>query len=159
MLRFGIVIAAVVLVADQITKLWAEAALPAYRPVPVLPSLNLTLSYNRGAAFSLLAEQGGWQRWLFSGLALAVSGYLLWWLHDLRQGQRLQALALALILGGAVGNLIDRLVYGHVIDFIDVYYGRWHWPVFNIADSAITIGAALLIVALLLEGRAARQGH
>lgn len=153
MLRFGLLLAAAVVILDQATKRLAENWLVPYRPMPLLPSLNLTLSYNRGAAFSLLAEQGGWQRWLLSALALVVSGYLLWWLHKLRRGQRLLALALGLIVGGAVGNLIDRLAYGYVIDFIDIHYGRWHWPAFNIADSAITVGAVLLVIALFLEGR------
>lgn len=106
---------------------------------------NLTLLYNKGAAFSFLANAGGWQRWFFLILTTAVSIFIYFWLRKLKPHQRLQYTALALILGGAIGNLIDRAIYGYVIDFIDVYYGSYHWPAFNIADSAITIGAFLLI--------------
>lgn len=153
MLRPGLIIAAVVVLADQLSKQIAEALLMPYRPETIMPMLNMTLSYNRGAAFSLLADQGGWQRWLFTGLAFAVSGYLLWWLRTLRAGERLTAWGLALILGGALGNVIDRLVYGHVVDFIDVHYGGWHWPAFNVADSAITVGVVLVLVATVLDAR------
>ncbi|MDZ7810688.1 MAG: signal peptidase II [Arhodomonas sp.] len=153
MLRFGLIVAALVLLADQATKAWAVSVLTAYRPEPVLPFLNWTLSYNPGAAFSFLADHGGWQRWLFTGLALAVSGYLVWWLHRLPRGERLVAGALALILGGALGNVIDRLRLGYVVDFVDLHAGGWHWPAFNIADSAITLGVAALILAALLGRR------
>ncbi|WP_440997273.1 signal peptidase II [Arhodomonas sp. SL1] len=153
MLRFGLIIAALVLLADQATKAWAVATLTAYRPEPVLLFLNWTLSYNPGAAFSLLADHGGWQRWLFTGLALAVSAYLIWWLRRVLPGERLVAGALGLILGGALGNVIDRLRLGHVVDFIDLHAGGWHWPAFNIADSAITLGVAALILAALLGRR------
>lgn len=152
MLRFGLVIAALVLGLDQVTKLWAEAALMPYRPEAVVPFFNLTLSYNTGAAFSFLADQAGWQRWLFAALAVGVSAYLVWWLRSLSRGERWTGAALGLVLGGAIGNLIDRLAYGHVIDFLDLYYGRWHWPAFNLADSAITVGVAILIV-VTVSGR------
>ena len=124
----------------------AEAALVLYQPVPVMPSFNFTLMYNRGAAFSFLAGAGGWQRWFFLALSIAIGIGLTVWLTRLRAGQTLLAVALALILGGAVGNVIDRAIYGYVIDFIDWYYGQWHWPAFNVADSAISVGAALLII-------------
>lgn len=135
-----------IVAVDQVTKLWAAAALRLYEPLPVLPSFNLTLLYNRGAAFSFLSNAGGWQRWVLSALAAAVSVWLVLWLQRLPAAQRWTAAAVSLVLGGALGNLVDRVVHGHVIDFIDVYYGEWHWPAFNVADSAITVGVALLLV-------------
>ena len=135
-----------VIALDQATKLAAERLLTLYAPVEVIPSFNLTLMYNQGAAFSFLAGAGGWQRWFFVLLAAGVSAVLVLWLKRLSPQERWTAAGLAMILGGALGNLIDRLWHGHVIDFIDVYYGRYHWPAFNIADSAITVGAAILIV-------------
>ena len=146
----------VVVVLDQLTKYWAGSALPLYAPVAVMPSLNLTLTRNTGAAFSLLNDAGGWQRWLFVGLALLVSAAIIVWLRRLRPGQGWQACALALVAGGAVGNVIDRLVHGYVIDFIDVYYRHWHWPAFNLADSAITVGAVMLMIEGLFGGRRSR---
>ena len=147
----GLVVAGLIMMLDQGTKLWADTALGLYRPVALLPMLNLTLSYNEGAAFGLLQDQGGWQRWLFALLALAVSGYIGYWLSRLGPGMRWHAAGLSAILGGAIGNLIDRLIYGHVIDFVDIHYGAWHYPAFNVADSAITIGVALLIVGMWRE--------
>lgn len=135
-----------VIVLDQFTKWIANTYLVLYQPVPVLPSLNLTLLYNPGAAFSFLAGAAGWQRWFFTVLTIAIGTGLLIWLTRLKPGQQLLAVSLALILGGAIGNLIDRVVYGYVIDFIDVYYQQWHWPAFNIADSAITVGATLMVI-------------
>lgn len=131
---------------DQFSKQLAEHWLTPYQPLPIVPFFNLTLAYNSGAAFSFLADAGGWQRWFFLALALVVSGVLTVWIVRLKPGESRQAAALALILSGAVGNLIDRALFGHVIDFLDVYYGQWHWPAFNIADSAICIGATLLII-------------
>jgi signal peptidase II len=131
---------------DQLSKWTAERFLVLYQPVPVLPSFNLTLMYNRGAAFSFLAGASGWQRWFFMLLALLISAVLVVWLSRLRAGELRLAAALSLILGGAVGNLIDRVCLGHVIDFIQLYYDRWYWPAFNVADSAITIGAVLLLI-------------
>lgn len=153
MLRFGLLLAVAVIIVDQATKSLAEAWLVAYRPVPLAALLDLTLSYNRGAAFSFLSDQSGWQRWLLIGVALCVSLFLLRWLAQLRRGERWLAVTLGLILGGALGNVIDRLRYGHVIDFIDVHYGHWHWPAFNVADSAITLGLIGLLLQLLLEHR------
>ncbi|PWV59309.1 signal peptidase II [Plasticicumulans acidivorans] len=140
-----------VLVIDQLTKFVAESVLAPYQPVAVLPSFNLMLAYNTGAAFSFLATAGGWQRWLFTVLALTVSAALLVWLRRLQATERRLAVALALILGGAVGNMLDRLLWGHVIDFIDVYLGSNHWPAFNVADSAISVGAVLLVFDSLLS--------
>ena len=142
-----------VVALDQGTKWMAEAALDPYLPVPLVPSLNLTLMYNEGAAFSFLAGAGGWQRWFFAGLATLVTIALGVWLHRLKATERMTAIGIALVMGGAVGNLIDRILTGRVVDFIDVYYADWHWPAFNLADSAITLGVALLLVATLREGR------
>lgn len=147
----GLLIALALVVADQVTKIAADWALVPYRPVELVSVLNLTLSYNTGAAFSLLADQAGWQRWLLSGLALAVSGYLIWWLAGLRAGTPWHLSGLSAILGGAVGNLVDRLVYGYVIDFVDFHYGDWHYPAFNLADSAISVGVVLVIIGLFRE--------
>jgi len=146
-------LSALVVALDQGTKWMAEAALDPYLPVPLAPSLNLTLMYNEGAAFSFLAGAGGWQRWFFAGLATLVTIALGVWLHRLKATERMTAIGIALVMGGAVGNLIDRILTGRVVDFIDVYYADWHWPAFNLADSAITLGVALLLVATLREGR------
>lgn len=135
---------AVVVVLDQLSKQVIVHAF-AYREVlPVMPSFNLTLAYNSGAAFSFLAGAGGWQRGFFTAVAVIASAVIV---HLLRKHpeQKLFCLALSLILGGALGNLWDRLTIGQVVDFLDVYVGDYHWPAFNVADSAITVGAALLI--------------
>lgn len=131
---------------DQITKQLVESKLLVFETFPLLPWLNLTLAYNEGAAFSFLSDQGGWQRWFFVALALGVTLVLLIWLSRLQPTERLVAVALGLLIGGALGNLIDRILLGHVVDFIDVYYQQWHWPAFNIADSAISIGVALILL-------------
>ena len=145
-LRFGLSLAVLVLVADQATKWLAMNELALHRPEPLLPVLNLMLAFNTGAAFSFLADAPGWQRWLLSGVALAVSLYLLYWLRGLAADRRFEAAGVGLILGGAVGNLVDRLRLGGVIDFIDVHYGGWHWPAFNMADAAITVGVGLILL-------------
>jgi signal peptidase II len=146
MLKPWIWLSVLVVVVDQATKYLAEALLVMHQPVPVLSWFNLMLTYNTGAAFSFLADAGGWQRWFFLGLGSAVSIGLVIWLTRLKPEEKGLAVALALILGGAVGNLIDRAWLGQVIDFIQLYYDRWYWPAFNIADSAITLGATLLVV-------------
>jgi len=138
-------ITVLVIVFDQITKVLADHYLQYHQPVEIMPMFNLTLMYNKGAAFSFLANAGGWQRWFFLILTSAVSIFIYLWIRKLKTHQLLQYSALALILGGAIGNLIDRAIYGHVIDFLDVYFKQHHWPAFNIADSAITVGAILLI--------------
>ena len=135
-----------VVILDQITKYFADSNLDYRVPVNVFTGLNMTLVYNQGAAFSFLSDAGGWQRWFFMALSLVISIVLVIWLLKLDKSRTYLAWGLALILGGAVGNLIDRSLYGYVIDFIDVYYSTWHWPAFNIADSAITVGAGLLIL-------------
>jgi len=138
-------ITVLVVLLDQASKLLADNLLQFHIPVEIIPMFNFTLMYNEGAAFSFLADAGGWQRWFFLALTSAVSIFIFLWLRQLKPHQILQYTALALILGGAIGNLIDRAIYGHVIDFLDVYYQQHHWPAFNIADSAIFIGAFLLI--------------
>lgn len=143
-----------VLVADQLTKWAALAGLTYARPVEVLPFFDLTLLYNTGAAFSFLADHDGWQRWFFVFLAVVIIAALLVWLAfvAIRDG-RIQA-GITLLIGGALGNVIDRVVYGHVVDFLDFHAAGWHWPAFNIADAAITIGVALIIWAELRPKRA-----
>ncbi|MCB1759182.1 MAG: lipoprotein signal peptidase [Gammaproteobacteria bacterium] len=143
----------VVILFDQFTKQLVESSLLVFEVVPLMPSLNLTLVYNEGAAFSFLSEQGGWQRWFFILLGTVVSGVLTLWLWRLNAGQRLSAISLSLIVGGAIGNIVDRLLLGHVVDFIDFYYGDWHWPAFNVADSAITIGVVLMLLEMVREER------
>ena len=128
----------VVVILDQCTKLLADTMLSMHQSVELLPFLALRKAYNYGAAFSFLGDASGWQRWFFIVLALVVIGILVAWLRRLPPGDTASRVALVLILGGAVGNVIDRLVYGYVIDFIDVFYGSWHWPTFNVADSAIS---------------------
>lgn len=132
-------------VLDQGSKLAITSSMELYQSIPVIPFFNLTYVHNKGAAFSFLSEAGGWQRWLFAGLALVISCVIAVWLARLKQHETLLALALSLVLGGAIGNLIDRLAYGYVIDFLDVYYQTWHWPAFNVADSAITLGVILML--------------
>lgn len=144
---------ALVIVLDQGSKLLADQMLQYHQAVSVMPFFNLTLSYNAGAAFSFLSDAGGWQRWFFIGLALLVSAIIFFWLKRLNEGQRGLAFALSMVLGGAVGNLVDRIAYGHVIDFLDVYYQEWHWPIFNLADSAITLG----VVIMILDGLFSRE--
>ncbi|WP_347262081.1 signal peptidase II [Rudaea sp.] len=135
-----------VIVLDQIAKAVVLATLQPYQPHAVIPGLlNWTLAFNTGAAFSFLHDESGWQRWLFSLLAIVVSGVLVRWLATIPRGDWRNALPLSLVIGGALGNLIDRLRFGQVTDFIDAYWGDAHFPAFNVADSAITIGAVLLI--------------
>lgn len=136
----------IVLVLDQTSKLWVDNALALHESVTLLPVFNLTYVRNTGAAFSLLGDAGGWQRWLFSGLAVAASGILSRWLWQLKPGQHWQAAGLSLVLGGALGNLIDRVSYGYVIDFFDFHVGDWHFAAFNVADSAISVGVTLLLI-------------
>ena len=138
-------ITSLVIVFDQVSKWLMVSRLSLYETVIVMPYFNLTMAHNEGAAFSFLSQAGGWQRWFFIWLALIISVVLLVWLAKLKPTEKLEAISLSLILGGALGNVIDRISYGYVIDFIDLYIGHNHWPVFNIADSAICIGAILLV--------------
>ena len=142
---FWLALAVLFIALDQATKMLATATLEYARPVAVLPVLNWTLLHNTGAAFSFLSDAGGWQRWFFALVAMGVSLVLVRWIFRLGPGERLQKLALTLILAGALGNLWDRLTLGYVVDFIQVHYADAYFPAFNIADSAITIGAILMI--------------
>ncbi|MDR1889205.1 MAG: signal peptidase II [Zoogloeaceae bacterium] len=155
---FWLVAAALVVVADQVSKLVVLAHFQQGERLPLTGFFNLVLVYNPGSAFSLLASAGGWQKWLFVILALAISA---WILHMLwrQPEQKLQSLALAFVMGGALGNVIDRIVYGAVVDFLDFYVANWHWPAFNIADSGICAGAALLLWATWRNEHAAQKGN
>ena len=147
-------LSALIVAADQWTKALISDAMTLYESVEILPILDLTLLHNTGAAFSMLSDAGGWQKWLFIVLALVVSVVILVWLRRLpTKGQGLLAFGLALILGGAIGNVIDRVNYGYVVDFIHVHWQQWYFPAFNVADSAITVGAAALILDSLLQAR------
>ncbi|WP_296206352.1 signal peptidase II [Psychrobacter sp. UBA3962] len=150
------VLSLVVIGLDQWTKWLAELKLNFHEPVAVIePILNWTLAYNYGAAFSFLADQGGWQKWFFAGLSLAMSLFLVWYLTRAPRQAKLFNVGLALILGGAIGNLIDRVRIGKVIDFIHVHYADvWHYPIFNVADIAICVGVAIVVIDMLfLEGK------
>tara|TARA_R110000823_G_scaffold295738_6_gene415698 strand:+ start:27191 stop:27682 length:492 start_codon:yes stop_codon:yes gene_type:complete len=138
-------LALLLVVLDQYTKFLATESLDYGRPVPVFFWFNLTLQHNMGAAFSFLHDAGGWQRYFFSIVASVISVGLVIWLYLLPRDQRLLAVSLAFILGGALGNLWDRVALGYVVDFISVHYGGWYFPAFNIADSAITLGAGLML--------------
>lgn len=143
----------VLLILDQFTKQWVIRVFDLYESIEIMPYLNFTYVRNFGAAFSFLSDQDGWQRWMFTLLALAVSVILLVWLRRNPVGMWRQNLAFSLILAGAIGNVIDRLIYGYVIDFIDVYVNNWHWPAFNLADMAITVGAVLMLLEAFFEQR------
>ena len=145
-----------VILLDQLSKLWAVEALPMGVPHAVIPGfLNWTLTFNRGAAFSFLSASGGWQRWFFVVLAIVISVVLVLWLARLARRDWRNAMPLALIIGGALGNVVDRLRAARVTDFIQVYFHQWSYPVFNLADSAITVGAVLLIAFGLFGGKPA----
>ena len=152
-------LAVVVVILDQLTKYIASTSLELHQSVAVMPMFNWTLMHNPGAAFSFLANEGGWQRWFFAVIAIAVSAVIVLWIKRLQQHEKWQAVALALILGGAIGNVIDRIWLGYVVDFIDVYYEHMHWPAFNIADSAITIGVVLIIIDSIREYRAEKLSN
>jgi len=157
----------VVIILDQFTKVWASSELTYAVPVSVMPSINWLLAHNLGASFGFLSDAGGWQRWFFVVLACVVSVVIVFWLKSLSRADKCLALALALILGGAIGNVIDRALYGYVIDFVQFYYqsethclpgfyftgSQCNWPVFNIADMAIVGGAALMIIDGLFGSR------
>lgn len=142
-----------VIILDQWTKWLAETNLTFLEPVPVIePFLNWTLAYNYGAAFSFLADAGGWQKWFFAGMAILMSLFLIVYLPKAPRKTKLLSLGLALVLGGAIGNLIDRLLHGHVIDFIHVHYADvWHYPIFNIADVGIFIGICIGVVLIVID--------
>ncbi len=156
MLRF-LWVSLVVVLADQATKLWILANFNEYQVVQVWPVFNLTLVYNTGAAFSFLADAGGWQRYFFTSLAMVVSVVLVTWLKSMRAHERLVAWAVALVLGGAIGNLIDRLAYGKVVDFLQWHWEQYYFPSFNLADSAITLGVILLLIDTFIPAGRARD--
>ena len=136
----------ITLILDQWSKIAIDGSMRLYESIALIPGFNLTYVHNTGAAFSFLSEAGGWQRWFFAAMAFVISVVLTIWLYRLKKHETLLAVALALVLGGAIGNLIDRLAYGYVIDFLDVYYQTRHWPAFNIADSAISVGVFLMLL-------------
>ena len=146
-----------VIVLDHITKYIASTSLEYGQLVPLLPVLDLTLLHNRGAAFSFLSDAGGWQRWFFMAVAIGVSVWIALWLQRLPAEKRWLSASLALILGGAVGNLIDRVIQGYVVDFIFVHWGDSYFPAFNVADSAITVGAIMMMVDVLFLDREDRH--
>lgn len=133
------------MVLDQASKLLANSQLGFHIPVEILPIFNLNLTHNPGAAWSILSDASGWQRWFFLIFAIIVSGILVSWLKNLAADEKLSAIAFAMVIGGALGNAVDRIVHGYVIDFIQFHYHGWYFPTFNIADSAITIGVTLML--------------
>lgn len=145
-------LAFLIVLVDQISKVIAEASLTYGQRVNVFPFFDFTLLYNPGAAFSFLANQGGWQRWFFTLVGVLAIAFIAYLMRKHREDKRF-LLALTLIMGGAAGNLIDRVLYGHVIDFLLFYWEKWHYPAFNLADSAITVGAVLLILDELMRLR------
>ena len=150
-----------VLVIDQASKTYFDSSLQMYQRIVVIPDFfSWTLAYNSGAAFSFLADSSGWQRWLFALIAVVVSTVLLVWLKRLGRNDTWLAIALALILGGALGNLYDRIAYGHVIDFILVHWqNRWYFPAFNFADSAICVGAVMLALDMFKSKKSGEPAH
>ena len=151
-----LLLAVVVIVLDQISKAWVVDAFRLGDSVEITSFFNLVRAHNTGAAFSFLADAAGWQRWFFVGLGAAASVFIVWMMRSHRT-QQLFCFALSMILGGAIGNVVDRLLHGHVIDFIQVHAGGAYFPSFNVADSAITLGAVLLIFDELRRMRAQRQ--
>jgi signal peptidase II len=148
----------VIILLDQLSKEAILGSLVPYESIPVLPVLDITLMYNTGAAFSFLADAAGWQRWFFVALALGIGAAIVVWLRRLHaRTQWLLAFSLALILGGALGNVIDRIKLGHVVDFIHVHWGDAYFPAFNVADAAISVGAALMLLDAFLESRRRKQ--
>jgi signal peptidase II len=146
-----------VVILDQFSKYIASTSLHLFQVVDVMPMFSWTLRHNTGAAFSFLADAGGWQRWFFALIAFVVSIVIFLWIKRLQSHEKWQAIALALILGGAIGNVIDRVWLGYVVDFILVYYKQWEYPAFNIADSAIFIGVVMIIIDAIREYRNERK--
>ncbi len=151
------VLAALIVGFDQLSKYLAVHGLEYGEPVELLAVLDLTLQYNTGAAFSFLAGAGGWQRWMFAGIAIAISVVLVVWISRVARHQRLLSAALACILGGAIGNLWDRLALGYVVDFISAHWEQSYFPAFNVADAAITIGAGLMLLDMFLHPESSRD--
>lgn len=143
---------------DQWSKAWVLSSLPEYQPVVVIEGFwNWFRTYNTGAAFSFLSDAGGWQLWFFTALAVGISGLMAKWLWETPRGQWRRAVPFALVIGGAIGNVIDRLMHGHVVDFIQWHIGDHYWPSFNIADAAIVVGAVGIAVFGLFEGKAEKK--
>lgn len=163
--RFGklswVWLSALVVLLDQASKFYFESTLTLYQQIQVIPGLfSWTLAYNTGAAFSFLADHSGWQRWLFALIAVAVSAVLVVWLVRLKAGETWLAVALALVLGGALGNLYDRVALGHVVDFVLVHWqDRWFFPAFNVADTAITLGALMLALDMFKGNKTGEAAH
>lgn len=161
--RFGhlpwLLLSVLILVVDRVTKDIFEGTLSMYQRIEVIPGyFDWTLAYNTGAAFSFLADAAGWQRWFFAAIAIVVSVVLVIWLKRLKRHETLLAVALAMVLGGALGNLYDRVVLGHVVDFILVHWqSRWFFPAFNLADTFITIGAILLALDMFKSDKSAKE--
>ena len=152
-------LSALVFVLDQWSKAWVLKTLPEHIPVPVIDGFwNWYRTYNKGAAFSFLADAGGWQKWFFVTLAFAISGLMVWMLARTQRSDWRSAMPLALVVGGAIGNVIDRLQHGHVIDFVQWYVGEHYWPAFNIADAAVVGGAVGIALFGLLSGKPKHSG-
>ncbi|MBX9445267.1 signal peptidase II [Dickeya chrysanthemi] len=152
-------LAALVLVVDIGSKQWVMTHFQLGESIPLVPFFNFTYAHNYGAAFSFLADKGGWQRWLFAAIALVIIVALLAMMYRSSASQKLNNIAYSLIIGGAIGNLADRLVHGYVIDFLDFYAGGWHYPTFNLADSAIVVGALLIVLEGFLASPQKKQAE
>ncbi|WP_433925601.1 signal peptidase II [Stenotrophomonas nematodicola] len=153
-----LLLSVVVIGLDQWSKAWVLSSLPEFQPVPVIDGVwNWYRTYNTGAAFSFLSDAGGWQLWFFTALAVAISALMAKWLWETPRANWRRALPFALVIGGAIGNVIDRQVHGHVVDFIQWYIGSYAWPSFNIADAAIVVGAVGIAVFGLFEGKASKK--
>lgn len=141
----------IILLLDRATKMLIQQYFTLYDTLRITPFFNLTLAYNKGAAFSFLNSAPGWQMWIFGGIAIIITGVLLFWLKKIYYSDRWISIALTLIIGGALGNLCDRLCYGHVIDFLQLHIAGYYWPVFNVADSSICVGAFMLVIDAFLK--------
>ncbi len=153
-----LLLSAAIIIADQWSKAWVLSSLPEYEPVVVIEGFwNWYRTYNTGAAFSFLSDAGGWQLWFFTALAVGISGLMAYWMWGTARGAWRSAVPYALVIGGAIGNVIDRLMHGHVVDFIQWHIGDHYWPSFNIADSAIVVGAVGIALFGLFDGKAAKK--
>ncbi len=153
-----LLLSAAIIIADQWSKAWVLSSLPEYEPVVVIEGFwNWYRTYNTGAAFSFLSDAGGWQLWFFTALAVGISGLMAYWMWGTARGAWRSAVPYALVIGGAIGNVIDRLLHGHVVDFIQWHIGDHYWPSFNIADSAIVLGAVGIALFGLFDGKAAKK--
>ena len=153
-----LLLSAAIIIADQWSKAWVLSSLPEYEPVVVIDGFwNWYRTYNTGAAFSFLSDAGGWQLWFFTALAVGISGLMAYWMWGTARGAWRSAVPYALVIGGAIGNVIDRLMHGHVVDFIQWHIGDHYWPSFNIADSAIVVGAVGIALFGLFDGKAAKK--